>query len=228
MASILFSLLGVLVGTIVPFVVYRHTVWKDKYKLDIELITEYEKKPCNKYLVEKLFFWLTKCQNTTFDEISLLLNSTHPSRSILFFEHANCHSKVCYVVNENLAIYADGFESKTKRNIKKIGYFISYLICCAVLVMAYTFIISNEIITNPEILHSNSTLINEFGRIIVWIFISLLFLALAFWSLYIGNSISMAENFIKHFNNQPNELHSPIENESSISTELDSAEISPN
>ncbi|HEN5446997.1 TPA: hypothetical protein U6245_004297, partial [Yersinia enterocolitica] len=71
MASILFSLLGVLVGTIVPFVVYRHTVWKDKYKLDIELIAEYEKKPCNKYLVEKLFFWLTKCQNTTFDEISL-------------------------------------------------------------------------------------------------------------------------------------------------------------
>ncbi|EOA3026812.1 TPA: hypothetical protein PXP85_000859 [Yersinia enterocolitica] len=44
MASILFSLLGVLVGTIVPFVVYRHTVWKDKYKLDIELIAEYEKK----------------------------------------------------------------------------------------------------------------------------------------------------------------------------------------
>ncbi|CQH38949.1 Uncharacterised protein [Yersinia enterocolitica] len=128
MASILFSLLGVLVGTIVPFVVYRHTVWKDKYKLDIELIAEYEKKPCNKYLVEKLFFWLTKCQNTTFDEISLLLNSTHPSRSILFFEHANWHSKVCYVVNDNLAIYADGFESKTKRNIKKIGYFISVML----------------------------------------------------------------------------------------------------
>lgn len=38
----------------------------------------------------------------------------------------------------------------------------------------------------------------------------------------------MAENFIKHFNNQPNEFHSPIENESPISAELDSAETSPN
>ncbi|ENY7402750.1 hypothetical protein [Yersinia enterocolitica] len=55
MASILFSLLGVLVGTIVPFVVYRHTVWKDKYKLDIELIAEYEKNHVINILLKSYF-----------------------------------------------------------------------------------------------------------------------------------------------------------------------------
>ncbi|EKN6222680.1 hypothetical protein DVQ50_08245 [Yersinia enterocolitica] len=227
MTSILFSLLGVLIGTIVPFVVYRHTVWKDKYKLDIELISEYEKKPCNKYLVEKLFFWLTRAQGVTFNEICSLLNSQHPSRSVSFFESARCYLKTCHIINENSAVYAKGFESKRERIFQKTSYVVLYLISCSVLVTAYTFITRNKIIVNADIYYSNLTLINESGSIILWVFLSLLFLAIAFRSLSIWNSINMAEKFIEYFNNQPNELHSPIENESPISTELDSAETSP-
>ncbi|HDM8080669.1 TPA: hypothetical protein ACQ30S_002857 [Yersinia enterocolitica] len=228
MASILSSLLGVVVGTIVPFAVYRHTVWKDKYKLDIELIAEYEKKPCNKYLVEKLFFTLTKCKDTTFHEISYLLNSIYPLRSISRFERMNSRLKICHVINENLAIYAKGFDSNSKRNIKKVGYLISYLISCTVLTFSFTSIINNKIIASSEMDYSNLTIITETGSILLWVLISLFFLMFAFLSLSTGHSITMAEKFIEYFNNQPNELHSPIENESPISTELDSAETSSN
>ncbi|CCV28379.1 TPA: hypothetical protein ACPZFU_003644 [Yersinia enterocolitica] len=214
--TLVIAIITVLLGTILPFFVYRHSVWRDKYKLDIELIAEHEKKPCNKYLVEKLFFWLTKCPNVTLDEINALLNSKHPSRSVMSFESARRFLVTCHVINESLAIYADGYKSKKDRGRKKMMYTFLYIICCAVPVIAYTLISKSPIVTSSNFSHSNLTLIKEIGSIVISLLISLLFIAMAFRGLSISDSINRTEKFIEYFNNQPNEINNPSANEPSI------------
>jgi hypothetical protein len=226
MASILFSLIGVVIATIVPFMVYRHSVWKDKYKLDIELIAEYEKKPCNKYLVERLFFWLTKCPNVTCDEIGYLLSSLHPSRSVTSYSQGGRFFKTCHIISENSAIFSDGFKTNGERWCKRLTLLAFYILICSLLSGIYLIITRTEVVNIPTSVDFNLIILQKISVFILLFITSLVLIASAFRCLSMHDSINSAEKFIEYFNNQPNELHSPIENEIPISTELDSTETS--
>lgn len=227
MASILFPLLGVVIATIVPFMVYRHSVWKDKYKLDIDLIAEYEKENHNKYLVEKLFFWLTKCPNVTCNEIGYLLSSLHPSRSVASYSQGGRFFKTCHIVSDNSAIFSDGFKTNRERWYKRLTFLAFYIFICLLLAGIYLIITRAQVVNIPAAVEFNSIIIQKIGVISLLLITSLLLIASAFRCLSLHDSINSAEKFIEYFNNQPNELHSPIKNESPSSTELDSAETSP-
>ncbi|CAI1683466.1 Uncharacterised protein [Serratia quinivorans] len=119
----------------ISILVYLHGARKDKHQIDIALLEELRKKEPSRYLVERLFFYLYRCSNVSYDEIIILINHTEPREAIRRFSVSRRWSRVFRLiyVNGNIGyeLYS-GFDTRFKRGGKcvfaLVMFFFMYLL----------------------------------------------------------------------------------------------------
>ncbi|CAI0934456.1 Uncharacterised protein [Serratia plymuthica] len=151
------SFLGAAATIIISILVYLHGARKDKHQIDIALLEELRKKEPSRYLVERLFFYLYRCSNVSYDEIIILINHTEPREAIRRFAVSRRWSRVFRLVyvNGNIGYeLCSGFDTRFKRGWK-----------CALALVVFILMYSLVIYFGSELFSILAQVINDFYKV---------------------------------------------------------------
>ncbi|HGS6999477.1 TPA: hypothetical protein ACMEWZ_005482 [Klebsiella pneumoniae] len=105
---------------IITLIWYWHNIKKDKSATEVLLFNELSKESPNKLLVEKLFFDIYKCKNTTYEEVDILFNHPQSLEALNQFIFNRRFFRIFRLTkngNHISANYTKNFNSRIKRNI---------------------------------------------------------------------------------------------------------------
>lgn len=116
---------------IISFLVYRHSINKDKSSLVLDFIKEVEKEYPSKLVVEYLFSVIYRAKGTEFSDIILLVNHPSPQRAITSYLSVQRRINAISLINgsEELGVVIHKEWAKGWRRIlRQFGYLISGVI----------------------------------------------------------------------------------------------------
>ncbi|ANI30009.1 hypothetical protein PL78_09275 [Yersinia entomophaga] len=210
-----YSFIGVLLTTLVSFLAYRRSIFRDKYKFDEDLINAYKNKSHgSRYLVERVFFYKTKCMNVGYREIDLLLRSNNSGYSIFLFENSKRFVNTCYIDDLGVARFAKKFDSFIKRILWQALLFICYLSLVSLWGFLFLDITENTMPSVSGINLKSSEHILNLLKIIINICIMGLSMLFVFRCVASFVCIHNCKEFVEHFNKNSKAssiLFTPIE-----------------